>query len=90
MPGLRLAYLIVPSDLAQRLLNVKYISDIATSGLTQRIFDYYLREGLWQKHLNSIRSIYKTKFDFILKMMKKYFAKGYFIYKTYRGIICLA
>lgn len=86
MPGLRLAYLIVPSDLAQRLLNVKYISDIATSGLTQRIFDYYLREGLWQKHLNSIRSIYKTKFDLILKMMKKYLPKDISYIKPTGGL----
>ena len=70
MPGLRLAYLIMPQVLAQTLLNVKHISDIATSGLTQRVFDYYLREGLWQEHLNSIRSVYKRQFEFALRMAK--------------------
>ena len=72
MPGLRLAYLIIPSNLYQSILNVKHISDIATSGLTQRVFDYYLREGLWQNHLNTIRNIYKTQFEFALKSAKKY------------------
>lgn len=86
MPGLRLAYLIVPSKLAQRLLNVKYISDIATSGLTQRIFDYYLRNGLWQNHLNSIRNFYKTQFDFVMKMLKKYLPKDTSYIKPVGGL----
>ncbi len=86
LPGLRLAYLIVPSALAQKLLNVKYIADIATSGLTQRIFDYYLREGLWQKHLNSIRNIYKIQFDFVLKMMKNYLPKDISYIKPAGGL----
>lgn len=86
LPGLRLAYLIVPSALSQKLLNVKYIADIATSGLTQRIFDYYLREGLWQKHLNSIRNIYKIQFDFVLKMLKKYLPKDISYIKPTGGL----
>lgn len=86
LPGLRLAYLIVPSALSQKLLNVKYIADIATSGLTQRIFDYYLREGLWQKHLNSIRNIYKIQFDFVMKMLKKYLPKDISYIKPAGGL----
>lgn len=74
IPGLRLAYLIMPKNLAQSLLNVKHISDIATSGLTQRVFDYYLREGLWHEHVNSIRSVYKTQFEFALTKAQKYLA----------------
>ena len=45
-----------------------------------------MREGLWQKHLNSIRSIYKTKFDFILKMMKKYLPKDISYIKPTGGL----
>ena len=71
MPGLRLAYLIMPQNLSRGLLNVKHISDIATSGLTQRVFDYYLREGLWYEHLNSIRNVYKTQFEFAVKLAKQ-------------------
>ena len=86
MPGLRLAYLIMPQVLAQTLLNVKHISDIATSGLTQRVFDYYLREGLWQEHLNSIRSVYKTQFEFALRMAKKYLPKDIDYLKPQGGL----
>ena len=73
MPGLRLAYMITPDKLYQQMLNVKNISDIATSGLTQRVFDYYLRTGLWHNHLASITAICRTRFDFAVKMSRKYF-----------------
>lgn len=64
MPGLRLAFLNMPEGLSQKLLEAKYIADISTSGFTQRIFDLYLREGLWQKHIDDIRRIYNIQFDF--------------------------
>ncbi len=86
MPGLRLAYLVIPANLYQSVLNVKHISDIATSGLTQRVFDYYLREGLWQEHLNSIRNIYKTQFEFALKTVKKYLPKDIEYVKPLGGL----
>lgn len=70
MPGLRLAYLIMPQVLAQTLLNVKHISDIATSGLTQRVFDYYLREGLWQEHLNLFAVYIKHNLNLRLEWQK--------------------
>ena len=72
MPGLRLAYMVIPSPLYQKMLNVKNISDIATSGLTQRVFDYYLRTGLWHSHLRSIIGTCRTRFDFALKMAQAY------------------
>lgn len=67
MPGLRLAFLLMPSGLTKPLLAMKQLTDIATSGLTQRVFDLYLREGLWNEHVASIKSIYETQFNFTLK-----------------------
>lgn len=64
MPGLRLAFLNMPEQLAPRLLKVKHLTDISTSGLTQRVFDLYLRQGIWQKHIRDIRRIYSTQFKF--------------------------
>lgn len=86
MPGLRLAYLIMPQKLAQDLLNVKHISDIATAGLTQRVFDYYLREGLWQEHLIAIRKVCKKQFEFALKLAKKYLPKDIVYIKPIGGL----
>ena len=64
MPGLRLAFLSMPQRLAHRFLKVKHLADISTSGLTQRVFDLYLREGIWQKHIREIRRLYAIQFAF--------------------------
>ena len=53
--GLRLAFLIMPDPLAPMLKKVKYLSDIATAGLTQRVLDLYLREGHWDPHVDMVR-----------------------------------
>ena len=64
MPGLRLAFLNMPVHLSAQLLQVKHLTDISTSGLTQRVFDLYLRKKIWQKHIQNIRRIYETQFSF--------------------------
>ena len=69
---LRLAFLTMPLQLAPRLLSVKHLSDISTSGLTHRIFDIYLRRGIWQSHIKAIRQIYKLQFEFTTKAVHRH------------------
>ena len=45
-----------------------------------------MREGLWQEHLNSIRSVYKTQFEFALRMAKKYLPKDIDYLKPQGGL----
>ena len=54
--GLRLAFLIMPGALSATIKKVKYLSDIATAGLTQRVLDLYLREGLWTPYVEKVRA----------------------------------
>lgn len=71
MPGLRLAFLTVPEKFINKFLAVKQHSDIATSGLTQRAFDLYLRKGIWHEHINTIRNIYFERYKFTLQVIKE-------------------
>lgn len=71
-PGFRLAFLIMPPLLALSLKNIKQITDIATSGLAQRIFDWYLREGLWSGHLSALRQACRMRLDFAVGAARKY------------------
>ena len=63
MPGLRLAFIILPDNLLTEILETKYATDISSAGLTQRAFDYYLREGLFKKHINLKRELFKKRFE---------------------------
>ncbi|SMC51461.1 PLP-dependent aminotransferase family protein [Sporomusa malonica] len=63
MPGLRLAFLLMPPQMVAQVLTVKHHSDISTSGLTQRAFDLYLRKGIWQKHIAAVQRIYLERYQ---------------------------
>lgn len=62
MPGLRLGLLLSPADLVDAAGEAKHLSDISSSGLLQRAFDLYLREGAWQRHLQEMKAIYEQRY----------------------------
>lgn len=72
MPGLRIAFLITTPKLAPALSAAKITTDIATSALTQRVFDLYLRKGIWHDHINAICLLYKERFHIMLNALQKY------------------
>lgn len=63
MPGLRFGFMIVPSNLREYVIKAKHTTDISTSGLIQRAFDLYIREGMWDKHFSLMYGIYKTRYS---------------------------
>lgn len=72
MPGLRLGFMVAPNKIITSLLSAKYFTDISSPGLTQRVFDLYIREGLWQEHLKQVRSLFNRRFH-IMKEKIRYF-----------------
>jgi len=75
MPGLRLAFMIIPEKLYSDVLSAKHISDISTSSLIQRAFHLYLEKGIWQKHIEQVNNIYSERYDTIIKSIKKHMPK---------------
>lgn len=71
MPGIRLGFLVAPESISSAVLSAKHTTDISTSSLMQRAFDLYLRRRKWEQHMNMMRSIYKTRYDRIIKEMKE-------------------
>ena len=72
MPGLRLAFTVLPENLLKEVLAAKHATDISSAGITQRAFDFYLREGLWEKHLSEMRSLFKKRFTVMQKSINRY------------------
>lgn len=76
MPGLRLAFLLAPQKLLPRLMTAKHTADISTSGLLQRAFDLYLRQGLWKAHLAYMKKCYRSRYQNMLEAMRLCFPPG--------------
>ncbi len=72
MPGLRLAFIVIPKALYNDVLSAKHISDISTSGIIQRAFDVYLTSDSWDKNLKYISDIYINRFNVMIDCVKKY------------------
>lgn len=72
MPGIRLGFAILPIKLQRNFLLGKQFSDISTPGFIQRIFELYLKEKKWDKHINKITDIYNKKYNLTKECIKKY------------------
>lgn len=72
MPGLRMAMLIAPDHLYQRILKAKQFTDIASSALIQRSMHLYFLSGAWKEHLERIRVLYARRLEVALKSIAHY------------------
>ena len=72
MPGLRLAFIVIPKVLYSDVLSAKHISDISTSGIIQRAFEVYLTNESFDKNLKFISNIYINRFNEMIKSIESY------------------
>lgn len=72
MPGLRLAFMVIPRAIYKEVLSAKHISDISTSGLIQRAFDIYLSSGSWKRNLDHVSKVYLERFDIMTKAIQEH------------------
>ncbi|GAB6137545.1 MocR-like pyridoxine biosynthesis transcription factor PdxR [Halanaerobaculum tunisiense] len=63
MPGLRLAFLLIPANYFADVLLAKYMSDIFTDGLVQRVLDLYFREEVWAEQLANLKDTYQRRYQ---------------------------
>ncbi|SCG83365.1 transcriptional regulator [Proteiniborus sp. DW1] len=75
MPGLRLAFMIIPKTIYNEVISAKHISDISTSSLIQRAFHLYLEKKIWQKHIEQVNIAYSERYKTIIKSIKKHMPK---------------
>lgn len=62
-PGLRLGWLVAPAEVMSRLSLAKRASDLSTNSMSQVIMADYLKRGFYEKHLEHIKSVYRSRLD---------------------------
>ncbi len=70
-PSVRVSYMVLPEKLMQRYLREKHLFSVTVSKTDQKILELFLREGYYEKHLNRMRKIYKSKHDLLVKHLKE-------------------
>jgi DNA-binding transcriptional MocR family regulator len=52
--GIRLGFMVVPKNFHDAFIHVKYVSDIASSGLIQRFLHRFIQLGHYDSHLETV------------------------------------
>jgi len=73
-PGLKTGYAILPADLVGPICHLKGNHDFGSTNLAQHILDRLLATGAYRKHVDGLRSMYRSKRDAMLLALETEFA----------------
>ena len=65
-PGLRLGFMVAPPALMPKLLQAKQAADLHSPGFNQRMIAQVMQGGFLDRHVPTIRALYKTQRDAML------------------------
>jgi 2-aminoadipate transaminase len=71
-PGLRVAWLVAPEPMIERLSLHKQVFDLNTNAIGQWCVSEILRRDLLEAHLQNLRLCYREKRDLMLRAISKY------------------
>jgi len=69
-PGLRLGYVIAPKAIMPKLLQAKQASDLHSPSFNQRMVAEVLKDGFIDRHVPTIRALYKSQCAAMLDALK--------------------
>jgi 2-aminoadipate transaminase len=70
-PGLRLGYLVAPPQVLPKLLQAKQAADLHSPGFNQRMVAAVLRDGFLERHVPTIRALYRSQRDAMLQALER-------------------
>ncbi|MDR4947233.1 MocR-like pyridoxine biosynthesis transcription factor PdxR [Neobacillus cucumis] len=73
-PGLRIGWIVGPEPVVEHLADIKMQTDYGSSSLSQGAAVEWFSSGLYYKHINEVREQLKTRRDFTLDILNKYFS----------------
>lgn len=69
-PGLRLGYVVAPAMIMPKLLQAKQAADLHTPTFNQRIVVEVLKNGFLERHVPTIRELYKSQCSVMLEALE--------------------
>ena len=75
-PGLRLGFLVAPLSIFPKLLQAKQGADLHSPSLNQRLVAEVLKGGFLDRHVPTIRALYKSQLSAMLAALKREMPRG--------------
>jgi GntR family transcriptional regulator / MocR family aminotransferase len=70
-PSLRLGYVVLPADLVERFLAVRFAMDISPPAFHQMVLADFIREGHFSRHLRRMRAIYGERRSALMRCIRE-------------------
>jgi len=70
-PGLRLGFMVAPRSLYPKLLQAKQAADLHSPGFNQRMVAEVMKDGFLDRHVPTIRALYKSQRDAMLAALQR-------------------
>ena len=70
-PGLRLGYVVAPAAVHPKLLQAKQAADLHSPGFNQRMIAEVMQDGFLDRHVPTIRALYKSQCDAMLAALQR-------------------
>lgn len=74
-PAIRIGYMVLPPQLLMQYHNSLSHYSSTVSRIDQKIMTTFLNDGYFERHLNRMRTVYKSKHDTLLSALKPYQSK---------------
>ena len=72
-PGIRLAWVVAPSDVISRLVLLKQAADLQTATFNQMVAYEIAKDGFLDQHVKLIRQVYRERRDVMLHSLQELF-----------------
>jgi 2-aminoadipate transaminase len=72
-PGLRMGFLVAPKAVYPKLLQAKQAADLHSPSFNQRLIFEVMQNGFLDRHVPTIRALYKTQRDAMLQALSAHF-----------------
>lgn len=71
-PAIRVSYMVLPESLMELYRSRGRMISSTVSRVDQRLIAGFLNEGYYERHLNKMRAVYKSRHDVLLEEMKTF------------------
>jgi len=75
-PGLRLGWIVAPTEVIRECVKAKQGMDLHTSSFIQMVAHEVVKDGFLKGHVRRIRQVYRERRDIMLDAMARYFPPG--------------
>jgi 2-aminoadipate transaminase len=72
-PGLRMGFIVAPKAVYPKLLQAKQAADLHSPGFNQRMIAEVMKDGFLDRHVPTIRALYKSQRDAMLEALAQQF-----------------